>query len=100
MSRDLRGFADELRQDAASLRTIAGDLDARADGLCALAEQQERDAVSRERAKRAAIAASLEAEGRTFHRGGYVCRTLPYVIGEQAEPFPAVLLTKPGQIGP
>ncbi|TFZ59335.1 hypothetical protein E4V01_07760 [Methylorubrum sp. Q1] len=68
MSRDLRGFANELRQDAAKLRSMAGDLDARADGLCTLAEHQERDAVSRERAKRAAIAASLEAEGRTFHR--------------------------------
>ncbi|SOR29823.1 protein of unknown function [Methylorubrum extorquens] len=68
MSRDPRAFAAELRADAQQLRTMAGDLDARADGLCALAEQQERDAVSRERAKRAAIAASLEAEGRTFHR--------------------------------
>lgn len=67
MSRDPHTFAAELRQDAARLRSMAGDLDARADGLCALAEQQERDAVSRERAKRAAIAASLEAEGRSFH---------------------------------
>lgn len=72
MSRDPRAFAAELRADAQQLRTMAGDLEARADGLCFLAEQQERDAVSRERAKRAAIAASLEAEGRTFHRGATV----------------------------
>lgn len=100
MSRDPQTFAAELRQDAARLRSMAGDLDARADGLCALAEQQERDAVSRERAKRAAIAASLEAEGRSFHRGGIVSRTLPHLVGEQAEPYPAMLFVNPGQITP
>lgn len=97
MSRDLRGFAGELRKDAANLRTMAVDLDARADGLCALAEQQERDAVSRERAKRAAIAASLEADGRTFHRGGVAFRRHPFVFGERAEPDLVVHLSKPGE---
>ncbi len=62
-------FAAELRQDAECLRGMAADLDARAEGLRALAERQDRDAVSRERAKRAAIAAALQAEGRSFHIG-------------------------------
>ncbi|MGX5777485.1 hypothetical protein [Methylorubrum zatmanii] len=86
MSRDPRDFAAELRRDAVHLRTMANDLDARADGLCALAEQQDRDAVSRERAKRAAIAASLQVEGRSFH-------VRPTNLG-------AGRYEKPGPIGP